>query len=254
MIRGGVMETAGVCNDSVLPVQEQSIWADILAQAVTGELIGAMNYGTLAEMCDDAADQDEAREHAEREADHARLFRRLGETIGTEVRSDVKAPYWARIREAFMRRAGAGDRIGCFVIQEVMLESFAVGSYGRIARIAPPPIAATFAAIAADEQGHVDHAVALLRATRDLDPVTFDLALRRHHAEVMTTLAEMVAREDPKGHCGLCRGSCVKEALPVVGLSTSDLRGASLRQYMQTLDAIGVPGEVTLQWVAQLPV
>src|SRR5258706_3163993 len=92
MIRGGVMETAGLCNDSVLPVQEQSVWADILAQAVTGELIGAMNYGTLAEMCDDAADRDEAREHAEREADHARLFRRLGEAIGTEVRSDVKAP------------------------------------------------------------------------------------------------------------------------------------------------------------------
>ena len=39
-----------------------------------------------------------------------------------------------------------------------------------------------------------------------------------------------------------------------IGLTTVELRGASLQQYLKTLDALGLPGEVTLQWVAQLPV
>ena len=70
----------------------------------------------------------------------------------------------------------------------------------------------------------------------------------------MTALAEMVAREDPSGHCGLCKGSCVKQSLPRVGLGLSEVRGASLRRYLKTLDEIGVPGESSLAWLAQLPV
>jgi hypothetical protein len=32
------------------------IWQDVLAQAMTGELLAAMNYTSLAEICDDPAD------------------------------------------------------------------------------------------------------------------------------------------------------------------------------------------------------
>jgi hypothetical protein len=39
-----------------------------------------------------------------------------------------------------------------------------------------------------------------------------------------------------------------------VRLSAAELRGASLHQYLKTLDKLGLPGEVTLTWVAQLPV
>ncbi len=74
------------------------------------------------------------------------------------------------------------------------------------------------------------------------------------HEQVMTALAEMVAREDRSGHCGLCKTACVKRSLPRVGLGLSDVRGASLRRYLKTLDEIGVPGERSLGWVAQLPV
>ena len=70
----------------------------------------------------------------------------------------------------------------------------------------------------------------------------------------MTTLTEMVAKECRHGQCDLCHSSCVKPSLSEVGLTTVELRGASLQQYLKTLDALGLPGEVTLQWVAQLPV
>jgi hypothetical protein len=70
----------------------------------------------------------------------------------------------------------------------------------------------------------------------------------------MITLAEMLAKECKHGHCEVCHGSCVKPALPEVGLTPAELRGASLQQYLKTLDVLGLPGEVTLAWVTQLPV
>ena len=74
------------------------------------------------------------------------------------------------------------------------------------------------------------------------------------HVDVMTVLAEMVGRQDRAGHCGLCHGSCVKSSLPRVGLDVAELRGVALRHYLKTLDEIGLPGDATLAWVAQLPV
>ena len=49
------------------------IWQDVLAQAVTGELIAAMNYTALSEICD-PEERAEALEHSEIERGHAAAF------------------------------------------------------------------------------------------------------------------------------------------------------------------------------------
>ena len=87
-----------------------------------------------------------------------------------------------------------------------------------------------------------------------MDSQRFDDKVHRLHLDVMTTLAEMLARECAHGHCEVCHGSCVKPSLFEISLSATELRGASLQQYLKTLDMLGIPGEVTLAWVAQLPV
>jgi hypothetical protein len=140
------------------------------------------------------------------------------------------------------------------IVQEIMLESFAVASYARVGKVAPGSLGATFARIAAEEEEHVEHAMAILRAERDLDAERFDDKVHRLHLDVMTTLAKMLAKECKDGHCEVCHGSCVKPALVEVSLSAAALRGASLQQYLKTLDRLGLPGEVTLRWVTQLPV
>lgn len=230
------------------------IWQDVLAQAMTGELVAAMNYTALAEICDDPLEAADAFEHAAGEQGHAAAFAAEGRKLGVDVPNNVDAKHWKRLREAFMRRITERDFIGCLIVQEIMLESFAVASYARVGKVAPGSLGRTFAAIAAEEEEHVEHAMAILRTERALDAERFDDKVHGLHLEVMTTLAEMLARECRHGHCEVCHSSCVKPSLSEVSLSAAELRGASLRQYLMTLDMLGLPGEVTLAWVAQLPV
>ena len=230
------------------------IWQDVLAQAVTGELLAAMNYTSLSEICDDPAEVADALEHAEIERGHAAAFAAEGGKIGVEVSNNVDAKHWKRLRDAFLRCITERDFIGCLIVQEIMLESFAVARYARVGRVAPGSLGKTFARIAAEEEEHVDHAMAILRAERTLDAQRFDNKVYRLHLDVMTTLAKMLAKECKDGHCEVCHGSCVKPSLFEVSLSAAELRGASLQQYLKTLDMLGIPGEVTLAWVSQLPV
>jgi fatty aldehyde decarbonylase len=230
------------------------IWQDVLAQAVTGELVAAMNYASLSEICDDPEEVADALEHAAGERWHAAAFAAEGRKIGVEVPNNVDARHWKRLRDSFMRCITAHDPIGCLIVQEIMLESVAVASYARVAKVAPGSLGKTFARIAAEEQQHVDHAMAILSRERALDAQRFDDKMYRLHLDVMTTLAVMLAKECKDGHCEVCHGSCVKPSLFDVSLSAAELRGASLQQYLLTLDALGIPGEVTLAWVTQLPV
>jgi fatty aldehyde decarbonylase len=230
------------------------IWQDILAQAMTGELLAAMNYTSLSEICDHPAEVADALEHAQGEHGHAAVFAAEGRKIGVEVANNAEAKHWKRLREAFLRCIAERDFIACLIVQEIMLESFAVASYSRVARVAPGSLGKTFARIAAEEEDHVGHAMAILRAERAVDPERFDEKVHRLHLDVMTTLAQMLAKECKDGHCEVCHQSCVKPSLFAVSLSAAELRGASLQQYLKTLDMLGIPGDVTLAWVAQLPV
>src|ERR1700685_794965 len=259
MLREGPMEVVtspkcSIASDAVGGCSTASIWQDVLAQAVTGELVAELNYTSLAEICEDPDEVSDALEHAESERGHARAFTAEGKNLGIEVPNNVTAKYWKRLRSAFLRQIDARDFIGCLIIQEVMLESFAVASYKRVGQVAPGSLGGTFAAIAAEEEDHIDHAMSILRAARALDAKGFDHKVHELHVEVMGTLAQMFAREDGDGHCGLCHAACVKQSLPVVGLTSSELRGASLQHYLRTLDMLGLPGEMTLAWAAQLPV
>jgi len=230
------------------------IWQDVLAQAMTGELLAAMNYASLSEICDDPAEVADALEHAQGERGHAAAFASEGRRIGVDVANNVGAKHWKRLREAFLGCIAEHDFIGCLIVQEIMLESFAVASYSRVGKVAPRSLGGTFARIAAEEEDHVDHAMSILRAERARDAQRFDDKVYRLHLDVMTTLAQMLAKECKDGHCEVCHTSCVKPSLSEVSLSAAELRGASLQQYLKTLDMLGIPGEVTLGWVAQLPV
>src|SRR6266849_7558675 len=171
------------------PSSSAPIWQDVLAHAMTGELLAAMNYASLLEICADPAEIADALEHAQNERGHAAAFAAEGRKIGVEVANNVDAKHWKRLREAFLRCIAERDFIACLIVQEIMLESFAVASYARVGKVAPGTLGKTFARIAAEEEDHVDHAMSILRAERARDAQRFDDKVYRLHLDVMTTLA-----------------------------------------------------------------
>lgn len=229
------------------------VMADILSQAVTGELVGMQNFASLVALCDGVDEKIEAVEHANNELSHAIAFRGAAAELGVTLIVDLAAPYWQRIRAAFLEWAERRDLVACTLIQEVMLESFAVSMYQSVGDVAQGRLAQTFRAIAAEEQSHLEHALEMLRNEHKQDPEAFLAKVHAIHEDVMTVLAEMVAKEDTIEHCGLCSGTCVKDSLHHVKLNVVALRGQALRFYLKALDRIGLPGERTLQWVANLP-
>jgi len=63
------METLISLNCSTIKCTSLSptapIWQDVLAQAITGERLAAMNYASLSEICDDPEEVADALEHAQ---------------------------------------------------------------------------------------------------------------------------------------------------------------------------------------------
>ena len=241
------------CQGELTP-EAGNVYADILSQAITGELVGMQNFAALVGLMETIDEKIEAVEHAANEMQHAQAFRKAADELGLEVKADLTAPYWQRIRAAFLRSVEQRDLTACLLIQELMLESFAVSTYQSVAEVAPVALARVFRAIAEEEQGHLEHVIAFLVAERDKDFDSFVDKVHRVHLDVMTVLAEMLARDDPQGHCGLCRNECVKQSLPHVHLEIGTVRGRALNFYLQTLDRLGLPPESTLQWIANLPV
>src|SRR5258708_20100705 len=78
------------------------IWQDVLAQAITGELLAAMNYTSLSEICDDPEEVADALEHAQIEQGHAARFTAEGRKIGVDVASNVDAMHWKRLPHPFL--------------------------------------------------------------------------------------------------------------------------------------------------------
>jgi fatty aldehyde decarbonylase len=247
------MENIGTASPE-LSEQQRGVYADILSQAITGELIGMANYAAMVRLYGDQDSQRDVLQRAAAELGHSERFRRAARELGVDPIVNLEAPYWLRVRKSFLRHADAGDAIACLVIQEVMLESFAFSMYHAVADVAHGPLAAVFRSIGDEEESHGDHAIEELRAALEADRGGFEGKLEELHDDVMTTLAEMLARKDSVEHCGLCHGECVKGSLQEVGLDRATLRGLALNRYLRTLDRIGVRGERSLAWVARLPV
>jgi len=145
------------------------------------------------------------------------------------------------------------DFIACLIVQEIMLESFAVASYFRVGKVAPGSLGKTFARIAAEEEDHVDHAMSILRAERARDALRFDDKVYRLHLDVMTTLAQMLA-------IGMQRRPL--RSLPRHLREATTLRRQLVRSRVRAPRCNNISRrstcshtrEVTLSWVTQLPV
>lgn len=236
-----------------LPAHQKAVVTDILSQAITGELIGMSNFASLSGAVDDIHEKMEAVEHADCERKHAEGFMEIAKQYGIDPLINTNGYYWKSVRECFLKYSNNKDFIGCLIIQEVMLECFAVSMYNDVGRVLDNEIGELFRAISAEEEEHIEHSISLLQEEMNKDQESFIKKVEQIHKDCMTILAEWTAKTDIKGHCGVCKGNCMKESLHEVSLDVTKMRGNALNLYIRTLDRIGLPGNKTLEWIINLP-
>jgi ribonucleotide reductase beta subunit family protein with ferritin-like domain len=236
-----------------MTLEEYNVISDIFSQAITGELIGMSNFASLAETIDDPHEKMEAVEHANSERMHAEGFMAYAKKAGLKINVNMNSEYWGNVRKQFLSYAKKPDFIACLIIQEVMLESFAVSMYTDVGNALGGKAGQLFLNIADEEREHLEHSTDLLKAELAKDPEAFYMKFEGIHNNCMTILAEFTATSDLRGHCGVCNGDCMKGSLHHVGLDIVRLRGNAMALYAQSLDNIGIPGEKSIVWIAQLP-
>src|SRR6185295_12307850 len=116
-------------TDEIMSIEQFNVISDVFSQAITGELIGMSNFASLAETIDDPHEKMEAVEHANSERMHAEGFMAYAKKAELNVNINLDGTYWKNIRNHFLEYARKKDFIACLIIQEVMLESFAVSMY-----------------------------------------------------------------------------------------------------------------------------
>jgi fatty aldehyde decarbonylase len=236
-----------------MTIDEFNVISDVFSQAITGELIGMSNFASLAETINDPHEKMEAVEHANSERLHAEGFIAYAQKEALKININMDSEYWGNVRRQFLYYAGKKDFIACLIIQEVMLESFAVSMYTDVGYALGGEAGKLFLAIADEEREHLEHSSDLLRAEFKNDSAAFLSKFEEVHFNCMTILAEFTATTDLRGHCGVCNGDCMKGSLHHIGLDIVNLRGNALALYAQALDNIGIPGEKSMVWIARLP-
>ena len=242
-----------IINQEPTTAEELSVIADIFSQAITGELIGMSNFASLAETIEDPEEKMEAVEHANSERMHAEAFITYAKKAKLNININMQGAYWGNMRKQFLAYAHRRDFIACLIIQEVMLESFAISMYTDVGNALKGEAGALFLSIAEEEKEHLEHSSHLLRAALQKDPTAFIDKFEEIHFNCMTILAEFTATTDLRGHCGVCGGDCMKGSLHHIGLDVVNLRGNALALYAKALDNIGIPGERSIIWIARLP-
>ena len=230
-----------------------NVVSDIYSQAITGELIGMSNFASLAETIDDPFEKMEAVEHADSERQHAEGFMAYAKKHHLNININLEGSYWKRVREQFLKYAERKDFIACVIIQEVMLEAFAISMYTDAGNALGGDSQKLFLSIAEEEKEHMHHSVDLLQEEMKKDTDAFISKFEEIHFDCMTILSEFSATTDLKGHCGVCNGDCMKNSLHHVGLNVDSLRGNAMALYARALDTIGIPGEKSIVWIAKLP-
>jgi len=230
-----------------------NVISDVFSQAITGELIGMSNFASLADTIDDPHEKMEAVEHANSERNHAEGFMAYAKKKDLQININLQGEYWGNVRKQFLAYAQKKDFIACLIIQEVILESFAVSMYTDVANALGGEAGRLFHNIAEEEKEHLEHSSDILRAELKKDAKAFIDKFEEVHVNCMTIIAEFTATTDLKGHCGVCNGDCMKAAMHHIGLDIKTMRGNALALYAASLDNIGIPGEKSLVWIARLP-
>jgi fatty aldehyde decarbonylase len=166
----------------------------VISNAWKGETMAIENYSEMVPMLKDVDAKIATVKQAREEAKHVIMLERLADAVGVTIDPTMVEDEWVKVRESFHEAAQKGDLAACLMIQDLMVESLAVGIYSTFAnkdnrdedtrRVAE--------LLLADEVEHLDLGLSRIKALSDANPEDVEDSLVWAHNRVMPYLFHMV--------------------------------------------------------------
>jgi fatty aldehyde decarbonylase len=227
----------------------------IVSQAITGEMVGIEHYARMIALAQGVEERLSILEDAWHERHHVRALQDVAKRLGIAFTTTPDDAYWGRVRSAFDERAAARDLLGCTVIQDIVLESYAVVLYAAIQPGVEPFIADRLATIADDERKHLARGQAALQTAYADKPLLATSAVEFANERVARVLCEWVQPSDCVPICGVCGvmgGSCAKQDLALIDVNMAKLQADFTSLYGRVLREVGFPTAAVTRWIARL--
>jgi fatty aldehyde decarbonylase len=227
----------------------------IVSQAVTGEMVGIENYARMIPLTRTVRDRLALLEDAWHERHHIEAMQEVASRLGIEIVIALADAYWSRVRSAFKERVEAEDLLACTIVQDIVLETYAVTLYEAIGAGVEPFIAERIAAIVRDEKLHLARGREALRASHAEAPERTVAAVEFANERVARVLCEWVQPTDCEPICGVCGqlgGRCAKEDLGLIDVNMAQVQARFAALYGGTLREAGLPVSAVTRWLARL--
>jgi fatty aldehyde decarbonylase len=234
----------------------KAVYGGIVSHIVTGESVGMEHYARLVSATRDLGERLEFLEEAWTEGRHLSSMLGLAERLSLAITWSGDDHYWGRVREFFGERLAASDLASCRLVQDVILESFAVALYDSILPRLEPTVAEAVRVMLADEREHLEHGVAAMRERVLEDPEGTASRVERANDAVARLLAGWIVEDDCAPECGVCRAlvrRCLKRDLQGMGVELARARAQFLSLYGGALREAGFAPAPVTRWLARLP-
>lgn len=223
----------------------------VVSNARKGEIMAIENYGEMVHLMPDTDSKIEAVHQAKEECKHILLLEKLAKTIGFPITETMIEPQWANVRETFHEAARKKDLAACLIIQDLMVESLAIGLYKLFASEANGDTETQVVAanLLKDELDHLEIGVKRIQALIEQDSDAVHDALVWAHHKVMPNLFEMVHQS-----CNfLCNNhdlDCDTVDKGTTYIDLESLKITSLEHYVAMLDRANFNVKTTNQLIA----
>jgi fatty aldehyde decarbonylase len=223
----------------------------VVSNARKGEIMAIENYGEMVHLMPDTDSKIETVHQAKEECKHILLLEKLAKNIGFPIAETMIEPQWINVRQHFHEAARKKDLAACLIIQDLMVESLAIGLYKVFASAAngDTETQTVAANLLKDELDHLEIGVKRIRNLMAQDSEAVHDALVWAHHKVMPNLFEMVHQS--------CDFLCNNHSLDCdtvdkgsVYIDLEALKIASLEHYVAMLDAAEFDMKVTNQLIA----
>lgn len=225
----------------------------VVSNARRGEIMAIENYSEMVHLMPDTDSKIEAVNQAKQECKHILMLEKLASRIGFQIDETMVEAQWTNIRQHFHEAARNKDLASCLIIQDLMVESLAIGLYKLFSSEANEDVetVGVAASLLKDELEHLDIGIRRINELMAVDPEGVNDALVWAHNRVMPNLFEMV-HESCNFLCKNKNIDCDTVEKPSAEINLELLKVVALEHYVSMLDKANFDPKVTNQLIASM--